>query len=466
MNWLEKAQERQQEMIKDLQALVRINSVLDESTATEQVPFGEGPLKALNWMLEQGKIQKMNVVNMANKVGYIEMGQGEEMVGILCHVDVVPAGSDWVHEPFGAEIEDGKLFGRGAIDDKGPTMAAWLAMKMVQDAGITLSRRVRLIVGSDEETGFRCVNHYMANEEIPTLGFAPDADFPIINAEKGIAETTYRQMNVKDNDEQLRSFHAGHRINMVPDFATAIVKNVSSQIKEQFEAYLVNENVIGEITNDNSNTFTLIIKGVSAHAMEPNNGVNAAIKLATFLVNHLETPVSKQFVDFIVKGFGTETRGHALGLAYNDEMSGDTTLNAGVVEYEAGRIGEVRVSMRYSVSYDFEKSIEQGKQALEGTGFELIIDDNSEPHYVAPEEELIQKLSAVYERNTGEKAELLAIGGGTYARELPNGVAFGMLFPGEPDIAHQHDEYVIIENLVKAAAIYADAIIELATVKA
>ena len=112
---------------------------------------------------------------------------------------------------------------------------------MVQDAGITLSRRVRLIVGSDEETGFRCVNHYMANAEIPTLGFAPDADFPIINAEKGIAETTYRQMNVTDNDEQLRSFHAGHRINMVPDFATAIVKNVSSQIKEQFEAYLANE---------------------------------------------------------------------------------------------------------------------------------------------------------------------------------------------------------------------------------
>ena len=463
MDWWKQAQEREQEMIADLQMLVRINSVLDESTATEKVPFGEGPLKALNWILQQGNEQGMRVVNMANKVGYIEMGQGEEMVGILCHVDVVPAGSDWVHEPFGAQIEDGKLFGRGAIDDKGPTMAAWLAMKMVKDSGIKLTRRVRLIVGSDEETGFRCVKHYMAHEEVPTLGFAPDADFPIINAEKGIAETTYRQLDVTDHDEQLRSFYAGHRINMVPDFATAIVKNVSDKIVAQFKAYLATETLTGEITNDSDNTFTLTIKGVSAHAMEPNNGVNAAVKLASFLATCLETANSKQFVDFIVTGFGAETRGHALGLAYHDEMSGETTLNAGVVEYEAGRIGEVRVSMRYAVSYDFDAFIAQGKRALEHTGFELVIDDNSEPHYVAPEEELIQKLSAVYERNTGEKAELLAIGGGTYARELPNGVAFGMLFPGEPDIAHQHDEYVVIGNLVKAAAIYADAIVELAT---
>jgi succinyl-diaminopimelate desuccinylase len=464
MNWLSNAQAREQEMIEDLQALIQIDSVLDESTATEAVPFGKGPLEALHWMLAKGEAAGMRTANLDNKVGFIEMGDGDEMVGILCHVDVVPAGSDWVHAPFGGEIEDGKLYGRGSIDDKGPTMAAWLAMKMVKDAGIQLDRRVRLIVGTDEETGFRCIEHYMANEEVPTLGFAPDAEFPMINAEKGIADTVYRLVDVTDHDEQLRSFRAGHRTNMVPDFATAVVKHVDASIEEAFQTFKAAQQLTGEITNIDTNMYTLTVKGVSAHAMEPNNGVNAAVKLATFLADIVTTTTSKRFVDFIAHSFGQETRGHALGLAYSDDMSGETTLNAGVIEYEAGRIGEVRISMRYPVSYDFDTMIEQGRQAIEGTGFELVIVEDSKPHYVAPETELVQKLSAVYTRNTGEEATLLSTGGGTYARELPNGVAFGMLFPGEPELAHQHDEYVVIENLVKAAAIYADAIVELATI--
>ena len=462
MNWLQMAEQRREEMVKDLQTLVRINSVLDEATMTEEVPYGDGPLEALNWMLEQGKKEQMHVVNLANKVGYVEMGQGEEMVGILCHVDVVPAGSDWVHEPFGAEIEDGKLYGRGSIDDKGPTMAAWFAMKMVKDAGIQLDRRVRLIVGSDEETGFRCVTHYMENDEVPTLGFAPDAEFPIINAEKGIAELTFRQQSIKDNHEQLRKFNAGHRINMVPDFAEAELVDVQPNTVEQFQAYLAENQLKGQ-ADMQGERLVLSVKGVSAHAMEPNNGTNAALKLAQFLEPIVTTETSKQFITFLTASFGQETRGHALGLAFTDDISGDTTLNAGVVEFEAGRIGEIRVSMRYSVSYAFDEMIEKGRLNVQKEGFEIVIDDDSKPHYVAPEEELIQKLSAVYERNTGEKTELIAMGGGTYAREMPNGVAFGMLFPGEPELAHQHDEYVVIDNMVKAAAIYADAIVELAT---
>lgn len=462
MNWLAQAKTREGEMIADLQALIQIDSVLDEATATPTVPFGEGPLKALQWMLEKGDAAGMRTVNMDNKVGFIEMGDGDEMVGILCHVDVVPAGSDWVHAPFGGEIEDGKLYGRGAIDDKGPTMAAWLAMKMVKDAGIKLDRRVRMIIGTDEETGFRCIEHYMANEEVPTLGFAPDAEFPMINAEKGIADTIYRLQDVTDDDEQLRTFNAGHRTNMVPDFATATLQHVDASIVDAFNAYIQQQALTGEITNNENNSYTVTLKGVSAHAMEPNNGVNAAVKLAVFLADVVNTPTSKRFIDFIVKGFASETRGHALGLAYSDDMSGETTLNAGIIEFEAGRIGEVRVSMRYSVSYEFDEMIEKGRAALAGTGFELIIVEDSKPHYVAPEEELVQKLSAVYERHTGEKATLLSTGGGTYARELPTGVAFGMLFPGEGDVAHQHDEFVVVENLVKAAAIYADAIVALA----
>lgn len=461
MNWQQQAEERKDEMLKDLQALVQINSVLDESTATEEVPFGNGPLEALNWMLAQGEAQGMKTENMANKVGYIEMGEGDEMVGILCHVDVVPAGSDWIHEPFGAEIEDGKLFGRGAIDDKGPTMAAWLAMKMVKDSGVQLDRRVRMIIGSDEETGFRCVEHYFANEEMPTLGFAPDADFPIINAEKGIAVLEFNQAPAPTNNEQLVSFKAGHRTNMVPDFAEAVLVDVPESTEMIFQAFLGNAGLIGSYTMEDEKII-LSIKGKSAHAMEPDAGVNAAVKLAQFLNVILATDHAKQFVNFIVTGFANETRGRALKLNFNDEISGDTTLNAGVISYTPETGGKVEVSMRYSVTYPYAEKLAAVEAVLPALGFTLEVTENSEPHHVDANSELIQKLSKVYERNTGEKAELLAIGGGTYARELDNGVAFGMLFPGEPDIAHQADEFVVIENLVKAAAIYADAIIELA----
>lgn len=464
MNWMKKAQERQDELIGNLQELVQINSVLDESTTSSDAPFGEGPKKALDWMLKQGEEQGLKTKNIDNMVGYIEMGEGEELVGILCHVDVVPAGSDWVHPPFGAVIEDGKLFGRGSIDDKGPTMAAWLAMKMVKDAGIKLDRRVRMIVGSDEESGFRCVKRYVEKEEMPTLGFAPDADFPIINAEKGIAELSFHQQAKSQENEQLVSFHAGHRINMVPDFAEAIVRNVPEEFELTFKAYLKVAELEGSI-EEYKNGYKLSVKGRSAHAMEPNAGINAAVKLAQYLNTVFTTSQSKEFTQFLVSGFANETRGHALELAFTDEISGDTTLNAGVVSFEEGKGGQVDVSMRYSVSYPFDEKITAGGKAVSKLGFALDVVDDSKPHYVDPKEELIQKLSKVYERNTGEKAELLSIGGGTYARELATGVAFGMLFPGEPDLAHQADEYVVVENLVKAAAIYADAIVELGTNK-
>ena len=197
MDWLKIAQERQEELLTELQQLIQIESVLDETKASKAVPFGEGPLAALNFMLEKGTEQGMTVKNIDNMAGHIEIGEGEDLLGILCHVDVVPAGdpATWTYPPFEARIVDGKLFGRGAIDDKGPTMAAWLAMKMIKDAGIKLDKRVRMIIGSDEEKASAVLNRYFEKEEMPAIGFAPDADFPLINAEKGIAHLVFYAKN-------------------------------------------------------------------------------------------------------------------------------------------------------------------------------------------------------------------------------------------------------------------------------
>ncbi|MED4077491.1 dipeptidase PepV [Lysinibacillus fusiformis] len=465
MNWLQAAKERQDELVQELQELVQINSILDEDTRTTEIPFGNGPLQALEWLLSKGQKEGLLTKNVDNYAGHIEMGAGEELLGILCHVDVVPIGddADWTYPPFSGTVADGKLYARGAIDDKGPTVAAWMAMKLVKDAGIQLDKRVRMIVGTDEETGFRCVDHYFKQEEMPSIGFAPDADFPLINAEKGIAELVFSQNKVGDaTKEQLLLFNAGKRPNMVPDLAKATVQHASTQFEQNFQTFLSKNQLDGSLLMEDSR-YIITIKGKAAHAMEPEKGVNAAVYLAAFLQQELTTESSKQFVDFIADVFYQDHYGHQLELQFEDAMSGHTTLNPGIVSYDVSKGGSLVISMRYSVSYPFDEKITEAQRLVVKRGFSLDIQDDSKPHYVSEDDPFIQTLASIYRRQSGDtETPLLSTGGGTYARVLKKGVAFGMLFPGEQDVAHRADEFVVVENLVKAAAIYAEAIVELA----
>ncbi|NOG29934.1 dipeptidase PepV [Lysinibacillus fusiformis] len=465
MNWLQAAKERQDELVQELQELVQINSILDEDTRTTEIPFGIGPLQALEWLLSKGQQEGLLTKNVDNYAGHIEMGAGEELLGILCHVDVVPIGddADWTYPPFSGTVADGKLYARGAIDDKGPTVAAWMAMKLVKDAGIQLDKRVRMIVGTDEETGFRCVDHYFKQEEMPSIGFAPDADFPLINAEKGIAELVFSQNKVGDaTKEQLLLFNAGKRPNMVPDLAKATVQHASTQFEQNFQTFLSKNQLDGSLLMEDSR-YIITIKGKAAHAMEPEKGVNAAVYLAAFLQQELTTESSKQFVDFIADVFYQDHYGHQLELQFEDAMSGHTTLNPGIVSYDVSKGGSLVISMRYSVSYPFDEKITEAQRLVVKRGFSLDIQDDSKPHYVSEDDPFIQTLASIYRRQSGDtETPLLSTGGGTYARVLKKGVAFGMLFPGEQDVAHRADEFVVVENLVKAAAIYAEAIVELA----
>lgn len=465
MNWLQAAKERQDELVQELQELVQINSILDEDTRTTEIPFGNGPLQALEWLLSKGQKEGLLTKNVDNYAGHIEMGAGEELLGILCHVDVVPIGddADWTYPPFSGTVADGKLYARGAIDDKGPTVAAWMAMKLVKDAGIQLDKRVRMIVGTDEETGFRCVDHYFKQEEMPSIGFAPDADFPLINAEKGIAELVFSQNKVGDaTKEQLLLFNAGKRPNMVPDLAKATVQHASTQFEQNFQTFLSKNQLDGSLLMEDSR-YIITIKGKAAHAMEPEKGVNAAVYLAAFLQQELTTESSKQFVDFIADVFYQDHYGHQLELQFEDAMSGHTTLNPGIVSYDVSKGGSLVISMRYSVSYPFDEKITEAQRLVVKRGFSLDIQDDSKPHYVSEDDPFIQTLASIYRRQSGDtETPLLSTGGGTYARVLKKGVAFGMLFPGEQDVAHRADEFVVVENLVQAAAIYAEAIVELA----
>lgn len=463
MDWLQLAQERKQELLQELQQLIQIESVKDEKNFSDIMPFGAGPKAALDFMLQKGEEQGMSIKNIDNMAGHIEMGQGEEIVGVLCHVDVVPAGdlASWTYSPFQGHIADGKLFGRGAIDDKGPTMAAWLAMKLIHDANIPLSKRVRMIIGTDEESGFQCVSRYFEKEEMPTIGFAPDADFPLINAEKGIAHLIFTSKVIENSDEQLVTFYAGKRINMVPDEATATLEYADKSTKENFQKFLSENDVEGTFT-ETENRIIIVIKGKSAHAMEPEKGRNAAVYLAKFLQHVVTTKQSKSFVDFIVRVFDNDHFGTALDFHFEDAMSGPTTLNPGIVIFNE-REASIEVSMRYSVTYPFEEKLTKVQALLQHEVFSVDVVSNSTPHYVSEEDELIQTLLQVYRKYSNDFSKPLSTGGGTYARVMKKGVAFGMLYPGEPDVAHQADEFVDLDNLIKATAIYAEAIVQLAT---
>ncbi|NSL51339.1 dipeptidase PepV [Calidifontibacillus erzurumensis] len=472
MNWLEEVYKRKNQIIKDTQEFLRIKSVLDEDNGEKDAPLGRGIKEALHFMLNKGANDGFTVKNVDNLAGHIEYGQGKQLIGVLCHVDVVPEGDGWTSDPFGAEIRDGKIFARGAIDDKGPTMAAYYALKIVKELQLPLSKRVRIILGTDEESQWCCVKHYFKHEEMPTFGFVPDADFPIINAEKGIFDFFFEQNNVGsqtgDEELQLESFQAGRRLNMVPDLAEAQIvckqKEIAQKLVDRFSKYVKEIGLKGKAEIDVSSTLHFRLHGISAHGMEPNNGKNAGLLLNAFFEKECMNLDKKgrTFIEFVHHYFGKDTRGLALGIADKDEISGELTINNGILSYKKEEGGKIGLNLRYPVTHNIEVTKEKLKDIACKNEFRFIELDDSKPHHVDGAHPFIKVLQNVYEEETGQKANLLAIGGGTYARSLESGVAFGPLFPGREDVAHQKDEYIEIDDLLKATAIYARAIYELA----
>ncbi|MGG0261887.1 dipeptidase PepV [Bacillus mycoides] len=464
INWTEEVTKRKDDLIRDTQKFLQIKSVWEEESAKEGAPFGEGVEKALSFMLHKGEAEGFCSKNLEGYAGHLEMGQGEELVGILCHVDVVPEGDGWTTPAYSADIRDGKIFARGAIDDKGPTMAAYYAMKIVKELGLPLSKRVRMILGTDEESNWKCVDHYFKNEEMPTIGFAPDADFPIINAEKGISDIQVVQSGgeEKEGTFKLISFESGRRLNMVPDFAEAVITGEDvNTLTVAYEEYLQTAKKIGKAIVEGK-TVTLQIKGISAHGSTPEKGENAGLLLVNFLTKVSLDGKGASFASFVTETFAGDIIGEKAGISYKDDISGLLTVNVGRLSYSQENGGNLGLNVRYPVTTNFEETIAKLKEYVGTHGFEVAAYSNSRPHHVDKEHTLIRTLQRVYEEQTGEKAELLAIGGGTYARSLKAGVAFGPLFPGKEELAHQKDEYIEIEDLLKATAIYAQAIHELA----
>lgn len=467
IDWMSEVEKRKDALIKDAQELLHIKSLLDEENAAPDAPLGKGVKQALEFMLKRGEKDGFTAKNVGNLAGHLEFGEGKDLLGILCHVDVVPEGDGWSSDPFAAEIRDGKIFARGALDDKGPTMAAYYAMKIVKELGFPLKKRVRMIIGTDEESNWRCVNHYFEHEEMPTLGFAPDADFPIINAEKGISDFDFVQKKSGQDrtpaEMEVLHFESGKRYNMVPDYARAQIQLAgrATEFANEF-THFMNQQGLESQYNVENQTLLLEVKGISAHGMEPKNGKNAGLFLVEFLSKQPVDSYAQTYFQFVSRYFFNDSRGERFGVAYSDDLSGELTINVGKLRYTKADGGRLGLNLRYPVTNKMEDTKARLEERLTDEGFTLENFTDSKPHHVDEKDFLIQTLKKVYEEQTGEPAKLLAIGGGTYARSLKSAVAFGPLFPGRPDIAHQKDEYIVIEDLLKATAIYAQAIYELA----
>ena len=449
-----------EDLLKDLFELLSVRSILG-TDITEETPFGSGPREALDLILSFGKRDGYKTKLVENKAGHIEVGQGEELFGILGHVDVVPVvEADWTSHPFKPEIRDGKIFARGSLDDKGPTMAAYYAVKLLDKLGVKWNKRVRVIVGSDEETGFRCVEAYFKHEEQPASGFTPDAMFPLVYAEKARA-TFDHKLKFVDEDGQynykLVKFNGGQVLNMVVASAKAELEGEASYIKEKFENFLVQEKLEGEV--EVGNTIKLTLKGKAAHGSTPQYGINGATKLAEFLSTLGLDNNGKNFVDYIVEKLANDPFGEKLGINYSDDEMGEATYNYGILEYDLERkIGLVSTDCRHPKKFDLVDRL----NGIKVDNIDIEVTSTKEAHYVPKDDELVTTLMDVYRKHTGDtKNDAFVLGGGTYARCLKKGVAFGLLFPDKEDTMHQANEYLEVEDLLLATAIYAEGIYKL-----
>ena len=449
-----------EDLLKDLFDLLSVRSILG-TDITEETPFGSGPREALDLILSFGKRDGYKTKLVENKAGHIEVGEGEELFGILGHVDVVPVvEADWTSHPFKPEIRDGKIFARGSLDDKGPTMAAYYAVKLLDKLGVKWNKRVRVIVGSDEETGFRCVEAYFKHEEQPASGFTPDAMFPLVYAEKARATFDQKLKFVDEDGDynyKLVKFNGGQVLNMVIASAKAELEGEVADIKEKFENFLAQEKLEGEVEVEN--TIKLTLKGKAAHGSTPQYGINGATKLAEFLSTLGLDNNGKNFVNYIVEKLANDPFGEKLGINYADDEMGEATYNYGILEYDLERkIGVVSTDCRHPKKFDLVKRL----NGINVDNIDIEVTSTKEAHYVPKDDELVTTLMDVYRKHTGDtKNDAFVLGGGTYARCLKKGVAFGLLFPGKEDTMHQANEYLEVEDLLLATAIYAEGIYKL-----
>ncbi len=404
-----------EDIVKDISGLLRYDS--SQAAAKEGKPFGDGCADCLDGYLKLAASMGFGVKNYDNYVGEVTFGEGEDFA-VLAHLDVVPAGAGWNHDPFGGEIDrvNGKIWGRGATDDKGPAVIALYALKALKDEGFKPSKTIKLILGCNEETGWACIDHYNEVAKMPETGISPDADFPVIYAEKGILHVV---LQFPAANAPFTGLKGGDRANMVCDYCEAY-----APLKEELLERLGLEYAQGKVVS----------RGKSAHGSTPEKGVNAIANMLEYL--GLSEMKRLLFAD----GFG---------LCRLQDETGSLTFSPNIIEQKDGKIF-VTCDIRYPATHTRDEVL----AAIEKCGIEYAVAHEQAPLYNDINSPMIQTLCGVYNEVTGKNARPVAIGGGTYARALKFGAAFGPEEEGEESTVHQANEYITFEKIEKCFKIY------------
>ena len=451
MDLKEKVLDYKDEVVKEIQNAIRVKSV--KEAPLPGMPFGEGPAKALDHFMDLAKKLGFKAEKFNNYAMHIDMGEGKETLGILAHVDVVPEGDNWTYPPYSGTIADGKIFGRGTLDDKGPAVISLFAMKAIADSGIKLNKKIRMILGADEESGSACLKYYFRELKMPypDIAFTPDSSFPVTYAEKGMVRVKIKK---KVNTLQDVVIKGGNAFNSVPNEAHGVIP----------------VDMLGEVRNKNKvefvregNIYKIFSAGIPAHGAYPSKGYNAVSALFEVLKDiEIKNEELKGLVTFFDKFVKMETDGKSFGVKCTDGETGELTLNLGKMSLENNEL-EICLDMRVPVKIELDKIEETIKKNTEDYGYEFELYSKTKPLYVPKDSLLVSTLMNIYKELTGDNdAQPVAIGGGTYAKHAKNAVAFGALLPDQEDRMHQRDEYLEISKIDKLLQIYVEAIYRLA----
>ncbi len=460
----------QEEMVNSLQECIKIKSISGQEEET---------LRSLEYFLNLGQGMGFKVSNVNGLGGIIEYGEGEKTIGIIVHLDVVPEGSGWKYPAYDGQIEDGKIYGRGAIDDKGPAVSALYALKAIKDSGVELTCKIQIIVGLDEETIWNKTPKLLGTIKEPDFSFVPDSKFPIIIAEKGLIwleikkdfslETGNKSSNNKASNITITKIAGGNSLNIVPDYCEATLETGQDQIpkiKEKLKAFLADTKY--KIDLAEGAEIKLVSHGKPAHAFSCGDGQNAISQLILFLgqldfkdASNIRDEQNKFISTFAAK-IGMEHYGESLGLAVEDQLTGKLTVSPGYLAMDNQSV-TLRLDIRFPASENLDSMKAKVSSAFQCFKAEQNILDSLESLSFPENDPNIQKLLHVYREYTGDReAKPLGMGGTTFSKAFKRAVAFGPTFPGMAKVEHQPDEYMEIDHLMRCTEIYALAISELA----
>ncbi len=455
--------EHQDELIQDIQAFSRIRSVSRADLGVVRAPFGPEMREMLDYALMRAASYGFDVLNHEGYCGSVVMGDLNNAIGILGHLDVVPEGEGWIHPPFGGTRAGEFVIGRGVSDNKGACVMGLQLMRMFRELGIPLRHGLRLVLGCAEETGMADMEYFVKTQVCPVVSLVPDMRFPVNYAQKGMLNAS---LSIGKGDGGLLTFGGGEAANMVPPSASALIACNYDQAVAALKAAGVKD-IEAQQTLEGA---LLIATGAAAHAAHPERGASAIHLLASAIGRAgLVGGTSLDAVRAIERLSSDDSGAHA-GIACEDPETGRTTMVVGTALTREAKV-TLSVDCRLSLNQDLEALEKDFPAWAAKQGFSVDALKIGKPFYMPVDDPRVAALMDVYKELTGDDAPAFTACGGTYSRCLPCAITFGPDFQGPqprpeglPEThggAHAPDEYAHIPSIVKAMKIYAAAILEL-----